>query len=180
LERIQEKATETTMGIITRVVPLPLVVSFLMGCGESPTNPTGPPPPAAAFEITTLITVFNSADSGAFWSRGTTTTARIGQILLGVDNLAGAAPATNFNNEAGHAALQSALTRMRQQFGPSDYLAAFNDTQANLERYLNDADGDGWAIDGRNGVNTDWPYDGDGNDPDGWTAQLVVNVERVQ
>ncbi len=163
-----------------RIVPLILVVGLLMGCGDSPTNPTEPPPPAATFEITTLITVYNSANSGAFWSRGTTTDARIGQILLGSDNLAGAAATTNFNNETGRNALQAAVTRVRQQFGPNDYMSAFSETQYNLERYLNDADGDGWAIDGRNGVNTDWPYDRNGNDPDGWTAQLVVNVERVQ
>ena len=139
-----------------------------------------PPPTAAAFRITTLITVFDSASSGAFWSRGVTTDARIGEILLGRDSLVGAAPTTNFNNEAGRNALQSAVARVRQQFGDADYVSAFDESQSNLERYLNDADEDGWAIDGRNGVNTDWPYDGNENDPDGWTAQIIVNIERVQ
>jgi hypothetical protein len=60
-------------------------------------------------------------------------------------------------------------------------MSAFDETQNNLERYLNDADRDGWSIDGRHGTGRDWPYDGpnNGNDPDGWTAQIVVTVSRL-
>ena len=60
----------------------------------------------------------------------------------------------------------------------ADYVAAFDETRANFERFFNDADNDGWSIDGRSGTNRDWPYDGNGNDPDGWTAQMVITVTR--
>jgi hypothetical protein len=69
---------------------------------------------------------------------------------------------------------------MRNEFQQADFQAAFGETQANLERYLNDADSDGWAIDGRNGRGKDWPYDSNGNDPDGWTGQIVVTVTKSQ
>ena len=33
-------------------------------------------------------------------------------------------------------------------------------------------------IDGRHGEGRDWPFDENGNDPDGWTAQIVVTITR--
>jgi hypothetical protein len=152
-----------------------------LGCGDSPTGPSnggggGTSSPPARFEITTLITVYNHSDSGAFWSRATTEDARVGQILLGVSDLRDAPSSTNWNNEARRVELQAAVDRVRQQFQDGDYPSAFGDSRETLERYLNDADGDGWSIDGRNGINTDWPFDSNGNDPDGWTAQLVIEL----
>lgn len=51
----------------------------------------------------------------------------------------------------------------------------------NLRRFFNDADNDGWSVDGRHGEGRDWPHDGrgNGNDPDGWTAQMIVTVTRL-
>lgn len=159
----------------------------LVGCGSSggPTTPTPPPPTTprpttSGFEITTLITVYRNADADAQWSRGTTTDARIGEILLGVNDLGNAVGSTNLNNEGGRRELQAAIDRVTDQFSAADYMTAFDETQNNLERYLNDADRDSWSIDGRHGTGRDWPYDGPGNrnDPDGWTAQIVVTVTR--
>ncbi len=171
---------------IHTILPL-LAVAILAACGSdsSPTSPspTTPPPTSTApqFEITTLITVYRNSDSDALWSRGTTTDARIGQILLGVDNLSNSVGATNLNNEAARVALQAAIDRVNDQFTDADYRAAFDDTTGRLRRYLNDADNDGWSIDGRNGAGRDWPHDGrnNGNDPDGWTAQIVVTVTEL-
>lgn len=164
----------------------PLLVAlaaFFVGCGgdgpSSPTSPVPPPvPPAPSYQITTLITVYRNSTSGAFWSRGSTTSERIGQIILGVDDLAASTGSTNLNNEGGRNRLQGAINRIRDQFQAADYPSAFGETEANLERYLNDADQDSWSIDGRNGAGMDWPYDRNGNDPDGWTGQIVVTVER--
>jgi hypothetical protein len=64
------------------------------------------------------------------------------------------------------------------QFADADYVSAFDESKANLLRFLNDADTDGWCIDGRHGIGRDWPFDSNGNDPDGWTAQIVVTVTR--
>ena len=171
-----------------RTLWLPVAVT-LVTCGSNsgPTTPTPPPnpppnpPPTSQFEITTLITVYRSSEADAQWSRGTTTEARIGQILLGVQDLSTVVGSTNLNNEGGRNELQAAIKRVRDQFTSADYVSAFDETQKNLERYLNDADKDGWSIDGRHGTGRDWPYDGAGNrnDPDGWTAQIVVSVSRT-
>jgi hypothetical protein len=161
-----------------------LFTGLLLACGDSgPTNPTPPTttttPPSPSFQIDTLITVYKHNESGAFWSRGQTTNERIGEILLGVDDLSTSTGSTNLNNEGGREELQASINRLRSDFQESDYQAAFGETQAGLERYLNDADGDGWSIDGRNGTGRDWPHDRDGNDPDGWTAQIVVTVTKL-
>ena len=158
-----------------------LGLSGLLGCGGS--NPVGPinpppPPPPPSYEVSTLITVYRTAESGAMWSRGTTTDERIGKILLGVDDLSSVVGSTNLNNEAGRDALQAAIERLRVQFQDGDYLIAFDDTRSNLEPFLNDADSDSWSIDGRNGRGRDWPYDSNGNDPDGWTGQIIVTVTK--
>jgi hypothetical protein len=97
-----------------------------------------------------------------------------------VDDLNGVTGATNLNNEGGREKLQAAIDRLREQFQDADYQAAFGDTRANLERFLNDADNDSWSIDGRNGTGKDWPHDRDGNDPDGWTGQIIVTVTKTQ
>ena len=165
---------------------VPHIAAAMIGaCGSdnSPTSPTSPPPASTApqFEITTLITVYRNSDFDALWSRGTTTDARIGQILLGVDNLSTAVGATNLNNEAAREALQAAIDRVNDQFTDADYRTAFDETAGRLRRYLNDADNDSWSIDGRHGTGRDWPHDGrnNGNDPDGWTAQIVVTVTEL-
>jgi hypothetical protein len=155
------------------------------GCrnGSSPSGPTAPPPvtpPQSQYSITTLLTVYPSAEDDALFTRGTTSDERIGQILLGVSDIGAALGSKNLNNEEGRVQLQAAIDRLRAQFRDSDYRSAFDETRENLERYLNDADGDGWSIDGRHGPGRDWPYDNDGNDPDGWTAQMVVTVTRVR
>ncbi len=150
--------------------------------GDSPAGPTAPPgtPPPPQYSISTLLTVYPSAEDDALFTRGTTTEARIGQILLGVSDLANAVGSTDFNNEEGRVALQAAIDRVRAEFRDADYRAAFDESRENLERYLNDADGDGWSIDGRHGPGRDWPYDTNANDPDGFTAQMVVTVTRLR
>lgn len=164
------------------------LTSLFPACGgNSVTSPSSPPtstpatttaPATSSFEISTVLTVYRHNDSGAFWTRATTTTERIGEIILGVDDLNTATGSTNLNNEGGREELQDAIDRIRGQFETADYLTAFDETQANLERFFNDADNDGWSIDGRNGAGKDWPHDRDGNDPDGWTGQLVVTVTK--
>ncbi len=175
------------VAVMRTVRATPLLICFvglITACGgssptaPSPNPPVVPPPTSASYEITTLITVYRSSQSGAFWSRGTTTDERIGQILLGVDDLAGSVGSTNLNNEGGRLDLQAAIDRVREQFRSADYQNAFGETQGKLERHLNDADDDGWSIDGRHGEGRDWPYDGNANDPDGWTGQIIVTVER--
>jgi hypothetical protein len=164
-----------------------LAGALVVACGSNggPTTPspppTTPPPTTSQFEITTLITVYRNAEADAQWSRGTTNDARIGQILLGVSDLSTAIGSTNLNNEGARVQLQAAIDRLRNDFSSADYMSAFDETQKNLERYLNDADDDGWSIDGRHGTGRDWPYDGPNNhnDPDGWTAQIVVSVSRM-
>lgn len=153
----------------------------LFGCGGSPTS--SPPPatttttaPASAFEIQTLLTVYTSNDELAQFTEGTTRDERIGRILLGVSSLE--AGRTVLDNEALRNELQAAIDRVNQQFQEADFRAAFGETRERLTRFLNDADSDGWAIDGRSGAGRDWPYDSDGNDPDGWTGQMVVTVTR--
>jgi hypothetical protein len=165
-----------------------VLTGLVFGCGgNSTTSPTNPTPttttttPASpSFQIDTLITVYMHNESGAFWSRGQTTKETIGKILLGVDDLNSAVGSTNLNNEGGRDELQAAINRLRNEFQEADYQAAFGETRSNLERYLNDADSDSWSIDGRNGIGKDWPHDRDGNDPDGWTAQIVVTVTKLQ
>lgn len=152
-------------------------------CGDSG-NPGGPTstvttttaPPTPTFQIQTLITVYRSASAFAEWSQGTTSQERLGEILLNVTELT---PGTTIlNNEEGRVALQSAIDRMNESFAPADFQELFDESQENLLRFLNDADNDGWSVDGRHGLGRDWPHDSDGNDPDGWTAQIIVIVVR--
>jgi hypothetical protein len=153
----------------------------LAACGEAPTDPS---PPATTtttaavspFEIKTLLTVYTSNMDDAQFTEGTTRETRIGMILLGVDTLTEGT--TNLNNEGARLSLQASVNRVNAQFMPADFRSAFGETRENLERFLNDADADGWAIDGRHGLGRDWPYDANGNDPDGWTAQMIVTVTR--
>jgi len=163
------------------VAPAALAAGIaLAACGDSPSRPTTTSTttsvPAAQFQVQTLLTVYTRASELAEDTQGTVADDRIARILLGVDALSEGR--TVFDNEAGRVALQAAVERIREQFQDADYVDAFDETKANLERFLNDADADGWSIDGRSGTNRDWPYDGNGNDPDGWTAQMVVTVTR--
>lgn len=173
------------MKNITPATLLAIVLSStfsLVGCGDGPTRPGGgttsttttTAPPASQFRVSTLLTVYVRASEGAQWTQGEDGDDRIGRILLGVDTLA--AGTTVLDNEAGRVELQAAIDRLNAEFTEADYRAAFDETRANLERFLNDADNDGWSIDGRSGANRDWPYDSNGNDPDGWTAQMVITV----
>lgn len=155
----------------------------LTKCGDSgPTTPVAPvtttttAPATPQFQITSLITVYMNAGSFAQWSEATTDDERLGEIILGVSELSPGR--TVFNNEVGRLDLQQAIGRINEQFQDADYVSAFDETKENLRRYLDDADNDGWSVDGRFGVGRDWPHDGDGNDPNGWTGQLVVTVER--
>jgi hypothetical protein len=163
--------------------PVLLVATAIAACGDGgPTLPSAPPPPPPPppFTITTLLTVYPSAEEDGLFTRGTTTSERIGRILLGVSDLDQAVGSTNLNNEEGRVKLQDALDRVRAQFQDADYRNAFDESKENLERFLNDADADGWSIDGRHGPGRDWPFDNDGNDPDGFTAQMVVTVRRTR
>ncbi len=162
------------------------LTGLVFGCGGS-TGPTTPTTlttttsiPASSFRIETLLTVYQTSITGAFWTRGETTTERIGKIILGVEDLDTAIGSTNLNNEGGREELQAAINRIRADFLSADYPEAFGETQQNLERYFNDADNDTWSIDGRNGRNRDWPHDFDGNDPDGWTGQIIVKVTKTR
>lgn len=156
-----------------------VALATLCGCGDGGTGPTTTTTtttsaPVSPFEIRTLITVYTRAEEDAQWTQGTTRDDRIGKILLGVDSLSDGT--TALDNEGLRAELQAAVSRVNAQFSEEDYRSAFDETKANLLRFLNDADSDGWSIDGRHGAGRDWPYDSDGNDPDGWTAQIVVTV----
>ena len=160
-----------------------LVALFVSACGGSgPSGPTPPPtvmpppPPVSTFEITTLITVYEKAASLAQFTEGTTSDENIGKILLGVDELS--TGGTLLDNELLRFDLQEAIDRANEQFSDADFEAAFGETKENLRRFFNDADNDGWSIDGRHGEGRDWPHDGDGNDPDGWLAQMVITVTR--
>ena len=152
-----------------------------LSCGDGPTTPPNPTTttttaPASAFRIQTLLTVYTTNDDLAQFTEGTTGDVRIGRILLGTETLSEGR--TVLDNEAKRIELQAAIDRVNQQFTASDYQNAFGETQGNLTRFLNDADSDGWSIDGRSGVGRDWPYDTNGNDPDGWTGQMIVTVSR--
>ncbi len=160
-----------------------LAQSFaLQGCGDSsPSQPTVPTtttsaPPVSLFQIETLTTVYRRANDDAQWTEGSTDDVRVGQILLGVDSLTEGT--TVLNNEEGRFDLQEAIDRVTEEFTEDDYVAAFNETKTNLERFFNDMDNDGWSVDGRHGVGRDWPHDSDGNDPDGWTSQIIIIVTR--
>ncbi|HXV60612.1 MAG TPA: hypothetical protein VEK15_07960 [Vicinamibacteria bacterium] len=152
----------------------------LVACGDSPTRPGGSPPPnpppSSLYRVSTLLTVYRSAGELAQWTRGDDGDDRIGRILLGVEDLAEGT--TILNNEGGRFELQASIDRIDDQFTDTDYRSAFDETRENLMRFFNDADNDGWAIDGRHGAGRDWPHDEDGNDPDGWTAQMIVIVTR--
>lgn len=160
-----------------------LAQSFaLQGCGDSsPSRPTVPTtttsaPSASLFQIETLTTVYRRANDDARWTEGSTDDVRVGQILLGVDSLTEGT--TVLNNEEGRFDLQEAIDRVTEEFTEADYVAAFNETMTNLARFFNDADNDGWSVDGRHGEGRDWPHDSDGNDPDGWTSQIIIVVTR--
>jgi hypothetical protein len=159
-----------------------LLSALLTSCnggstGADNTTTTTTAPPLPAFEIETLITVYENNHGLAEWTEATTRDERIGRILLGVDSLTEGT--TALDNEGGRVDLQAAIDRLNAQFTEADYASAFGETKENLLRFLNDADGDGWSIDGRNGPGRDWPFDDDGNDPDGWTGQIVVKVTRL-
>jgi len=161
-----------------------LVLLTFCACGDGGSGPTQvttsttttTATPISPFEIRTLLTVYPRAEEEALWTAGTTRHDRIGRILLGFDTLHEGT--TFLDNEGLREDLQAAVERIDAQFSDADYRSAFNETKENLLRYLNDADSDGWAIDGRHGEGRDWPFDGNGNDPDGWTAQIVVTVTR--
>ena len=155
------------------------------GCGGGGSSgPTTPPvavttttaAPVSQFEITTLITVYRNAGSFAEFTEGTTNDEDVAKTLLGVDALA--VGTTLLDNELLRFDLQQAIDRVNESFEDADFEAVFGETKANLRRFFNDADNDGWSVDGRHGTGRDWPHDGDGNDPDGWTAQMVVRVTR--
>jgi len=166
------------------LVDVVLVLATLSGCGDggSGPSPTTTTTTTAAvvspFQIRTLLTVYTRAEEDAQWTEGTTRDDRIGKILLGVDTLSEGT--TALDNEGLREELQAAIERVNAQFSDADYRSAFNETKENLLRFLNDADSDGWSIDGRHGDGRDWPFDGkgNGNDPDGWAAQIVVTVTR--
>jgi hypothetical protein len=161
-----------------------MLLAALFACGGGGTGPTTTTTTAAAttsvpvspFEIKTLLTVYTSAEEDAQWTEGTTRDDRIGRILLGVDALTEGT--TTFDNEGLREELQDVVDRVNAQFADADYVSAFDESKSNLLRFLNDADSDGWSIDGRHGAGRDWPFDTNGNDPDGWTAQIVVTVTR--
>jgi hypothetical protein len=160
-----------------------LVLAALSGCGDGGSGPTPvttttttTAPVVSPFEIRTLVTVYTSSEDDAQWTEGTTRDDRIGKILLGVDTLSEGT--TTFDNEGLREELQDGIERVNAQFTDADYPSAFDETKGNLLRFLNDADADGWSIDGRHGAGRDWPYDTNANDPDGWTAQIVVTVTR--
>ena len=89
---------------IHTIVPL-LAAAVLAACSgdSSPTSPSNPPPASAGpqFEITTLLTAYRNSNSDALWTRGTTTDARIGQILLGVDDLSTVGGLDEFEQRSG-------------------------------------------------------------------------------
>lgn len=159
---------------------------FVLCCGDSgPSRPTTTTSvtvtttaPVSRFEITTLLTVYRNAPSLAEFTEGTTTDEDLGKTILGVDQLS---PGTTvLDNEELREELQAAINRVNESFSDADFQAAFGETKQNLQRFFNDADNDGWSIDGRHGEGRDWPHDGrgNGNDPDGWTAQMIVTVTR--
>ena len=155
----------------------------VFGCGGSSSSPTslaqtsaGPTPPVAQFQIRTLVTVYTKNDEYAQWTEGTTTEERIGLLLSDTQTLA---PGTTvYNNEERRVLLQAAIERIVKDFNEQDYISAFGESKENLQRFFNDTDNDGWSIDGRFGVGRDWPFDSNGNDPDGWTGQIIVIVSR--
>ncbi len=160
-----------------------LALPTLFGCGGGGTGPsttttvtTTTSVVVSPFEIKTLLTVYTSAEEDAQFTEGTTRDDRIGRVLLGVDALSEGT--TALNNEGLRDQLQAAIGRVNAQFTDADYESAFDETKSNLLRFLNDADADSWSIDGRHGLGRDWPFDTNGNDPDGWTGQIVVTVTR--
>jgi hypothetical protein len=147
-----------------------LALVALCGCGDGGPSPvtttsttTTTATPISPFEIRTLLTVYTRAEEDAQWTEGTTRDERIGRILLGFDTLREGS--TFLDNEELREDLQAAVGRINAQFSDADYRSAFNETKENLLRFLNDADHDGWSIDGRHGEGRDWPFDADGNDP---------------
>ena len=172
-------------NIASAVAALPCL--FVLSCGDSgPSRPTTTTTiaatttsvPVSQFEITTLLTVYQRAADFAQFTEGTTTDEAIGKAILGVDRLS--AGTTVLDNEEKRNELQEAIERVNEILTDVDFQAAFGETKENLRRFFNDADNDGWNIDGRHGEGRDWPHDGpgNGNDPDGWTAQMITTVTR--
>lgn len=164
-----------------------LACLLTFSCGDGPSRPTTTTTttvtattsvPVSQFEIKTLLTVYRRAASLAEFTTGTTTDEAIGKTILGVDTLA---PGTTvLDNEEKRNELQAAIDRVNESFTDEDFVEAFGETHENLRRFFNDADNDGWSIDGRHGEGRDWPHDGpgNGNDPDGWTSQMITTVTR--
>jgi hypothetical protein len=161
---------------------------LLVSCGDSgPSRPILPPTttvptttsvPVSQFEIMTLLTVYERAASFAQFTEGTTMDEALGKKILGVEQLR--VGTTVLDNEELRNELQAAMERVNETFTDAEFEAAFGETKQNLRRFFNDADNDGWFIDGRHGEGRDWPHDGpgNGNDPDGWTAQMITTVTR--
>lgn len=159
----------------------------MFSCGDSgPSRPTTTTsttattaPPAARFEIKSLLTVYRSAPSLAEFTTGTMTDEDAAKVMLGVDQLQ--AGTTVLDNEELRHELQAAIERVNEGFSDADWQSAFGETKMNLRRFFNDGDNDGWSVDGRHGEGRDWPHDGrgNGNDPDGWTAQMIITVTRL-
>jgi len=162
---------------------------FLSACGGSGSSPTPPPSPVTTtttiagptpspFEMSTLITVYKRADAFAEFTEGTTRDERLLRIVLGDAPVTGGTILRN--NEVGRLELNQTIGRIMSEFEDADFTEVFDETKANLRRFFNDADNDGWSVDGRHGEGRDWPHDADGNDPDGWTSQMVIELRRVQ
>jgi len=173
------------MKNLTLLAAVSICAVGVTSCGDSGsgTGPTPPPtvtttsaPPAPSVQISTLLTVYRNASEFAEFTEGVTTDENIGKILLGVDELVNGT--TVLDNETLRFDLQQLVERVNDQFEDDDFVEAFGETKQNLRRFFNDADNDGWSIDGRHGVGRDWPHDADGNDPDGWTSHLVITVSK--
>lgn len=157
-------------------------------CGGGGSTPTPSPSPVTTttvsgpalspFEMSTLITVYRGAAAFAEFTEGTTRQERLLEIILG--DRAITEGTVLLNNEVGRFELNQTIFRINSQFEDADFEEVFSETKTNLTRFFNDADNDGWAVDGRHGEGRDWPHDGDGNDPDGWTSQMVIELRRVQ
>ena len=159
---------------------------LLLSCGDSgPSRPTTTTsttattaPPVSQFQIHTLLTVYRNAESLAEFTEGTMNDEALGAMMLGVNELQPGS--TLLDNEELRRELQDAIERINDGFADADFQSAFGETRQNLRRFFNDADNDGWSVDGRHGAGRDWPHDGkgNGNDPDGWTAQMVIRVTQ--
>ena len=123
--------------------------------------------------------MYRNAGTLAEFTEGVTNDEELGKIMLGVDELQPGA--TLLDNEELRQELQDAIERVNDGFADADFQSAFGETKQNLRPFFNDADNDGWSVDGRHGAGRDWPHDGkgNGNDPDGWTAQMIITITRT-